>query len=70
VTAATVLTAKASASARTPRHRTEALLTLRARRSREPVVLELLEIPLPAGLLHPAAAELLSGVTATLGLAG
>jgi len=62
--------AEASASARTPRHRTEALLALRTRRSREPVVLELLEATLSAGLLRATVTELLSEVTATLGLAG
>jgi hypothetical protein len=43
---------------------------LRTRGSREPVVLELLEATLSAGLLHTTATELLSEVTATLGLAG
>jgi len=53
-----------------PPVRTEALLALRTRRSREPVVLELLEATLSAGLLRATVTELLSEVTATPSLAG
>ena len=65
-----MLASKASASAHTSRRRTEALLALRTRRSRKPVLFELLETTLPARLLHAAATELLPKITATLGLAG
>ena len=62
------LVSKTSGSTHTARHRAKAFLTLRPRRSRKPVVFELLESTLSA--LRAAAGELLSEVPATLGLAG
>ena len=63
------LASKMSASAHATGHRAEALLTLRACRPCEAVVVELLESATFARLLHSAAGESLSEVSAALGFA-